>query len=116
VKGTYFLDVVGTSGGKATIEVHRPSRQAEIKTLLNAVRRPRTLRDRVKAMVRLFEPDDYPKLTQKDCRGLRSTTCELIDGNLRIGGVQYGQGAHARALLALLLNPPTNRTAKRVSR
>jgi hypothetical protein len=57
-------------------------------------------------MVRLFHPDKHSKLTADDLGALPSTTCELRDGNLFIGGRSYGHGAHARALLALLLNLP----------
>ena len=70
------------------------------------MRRPETAGDRVEAMVRLFHPDDYPHLTGADLEALPSTNWELVNGNLYLGGRSYGHGAHARALLALLLNPP----------
>jgi hypothetical protein len=103
----YTLDVVGTTGGKATVEVRRARVKTDVEKWVSTFMRQReTAKDRVEAVVRLFHPDDYAKLTVKDLAGLPSSTCELHDGNLCLGGRSYGHGAHARALLALLLNPP----------
>jgi hypothetical protein len=110
------LHVVGTTGGKATVEVRRAPADAEVNSWFTSVRQPETARERVEAMVRLFHPDDYPELTVDDLRALPSTKCEFLDGNLYVGGRWYGHGAHARALLALLLNPPSEpeRNGKRL--
>ena len=102
----HTLDVVGTTGGKATVEARRAHAETEVEAWSKFVQRPETARDRVEAMVRLFHPDDYPELTVDDFKALPSTKCELVDGDLYLGGRSYGHGAHARALLALLLNPP----------
>jgi hypothetical protein len=99
MSGDHMLDVVGTQGGKATVETRRARPKSDVETWLKFLRRPETAKDRVEAMVRLFEPDDYPKLTVDEWEALPSTTCELVDGNLYIGGRSYGHGAHARALL-----------------
>ena len=102
----HTLDVVGTTGGKATVEARRARAKADVETWFNFMRRPETAKDRVEAMVRLFHPDDYSELTVDDFKALPSTKCELVNGDLYLGGRSYGHGAHARALLALLLNPP----------
>jgi hypothetical protein len=105
----HTLDVVGTTGGKATVEARRARAYAEVETWFRPfllLGRPETVKDRVEAIVRLFHADDYPALTVDDLEALPSTKCELRDGDLFLGGRYYGHGAHARALLALLLNPP----------
>ena len=102
----HTLDVVGTTGGKATVEARRARAKNEVDTWSQFAQRPEAAKNRVEEMVRLFHPDDYPELTVDDFETLPSTKCELVNGDLYLGGRSYGHGAHARALLALLLNPP----------
>jgi hypothetical protein len=70
----FTLDVIGTTGGKATVEVRRPPVNAEVEKWSTFMRRRKQVNDRVAAIVIVV--GCQPQRVKSDC-----ISCETATGS-----------------------------------